>query len=192
MRGKHMGHLAYPIMMNWKLINRLTHFCFPRSGRLSGLLLLLPSMPAVAQSSYNRWEALPVAAPPPGTKGRQDSLHRAAFWAKSPLVKRGTGQLTRDEPAAAKATGYGHFVGNTMKYPIEALKAGTEGLVTLRLAVDEAGNVLSAQVVGSTIPTGAGGEAAMLEEARRVFRQLRFEPAAAATEEEVKATFTTQ
>lgn len=188
-----MGHLAYPIMMDWKLLNRLAHSCFPKSGRLPGLLvLLLPGLPAVAQSSYNRWEALPVATPPPGTKGRQDSLHRVALWAKRPLVKRGTGQPTCDEPAADKATGYGHFVGNTIKYPIEALKAVTEGLITLRLAVDAAGNVLSAQVVGSTIPAGADGEAAMLEEARRVFRQLRFEPAAAATEEEVKVAFTVQ
>ncbi|OWP64070.1 hypothetical protein CDA63_06295 [Hymenobacter amundsenii] len=156
------------------------------------LLLLLPGLPAVAQSSYNRWEALPVAAPPPSTKGHQDSLRRAELWAKSPLVKRGISQPTRNELAAAKATGYAHFVGNNIKWPIEALKAQTEGVITLRLAVDEAGNVLSAQVVGSTVPAGAVGEAALQEEARRVFRQLRFEPAAGATEEEVKVSFIVQ
>ncbi|MBX0289541.1 energy transducer TonB [Hymenobacter sp. HSC-4F20] len=81
---------------------------------------------------------------------------------------------------------YYEYVRQFITYPVDALRAQTEGEVKMKLTVDAAGKVVRMHLVESTIPSGATGESVMIQQARLLLRQLRFEPAAGTSEEEMK------
>lgn len=174
-------------------------------------LLLLVSIgccPAWAQTGYNRWDAKPVAAPRPTisaaqrgmqlmrAKARQDSIARArqlyqdslriAVATTSSLLKRGLGRRIVDKRFLPEDNAYFEYIRRFIRYPVEALRAQIEGDVVMKLSVDATGRVMQLQLVESTIPRGTAGEATMIQQARLLLRQLQFEPAAEASEEEMK------
>ncbi|RPD45889.1 TonB family protein [Hymenobacter sediminis] len=172
------------------------------------ILLLLTlswgSSPAQAQTSYNRWDATPVTTPKPTTstaqrgaqlaraKAQQDSVRRGAYWNNVLPLKRGIGQRMRTQQLQPEDAGYFDFMRRSILYPVEALRAQTGGTIWLRLSVDATGRVTQVTIAESTIPSGAGGEATMKQQAREVVQHLRFEPSAAVTEEEVKMSYVIQ
>ncbi|NVO32543.1 energy transducer TonB [Hymenobacter lapidiphilus] len=177
-------------MMDWKLLNWLAHSFIPKYGRLPGLLLLLLGLPAVAQSSYNRWEALPVAAPQSvATQGQLNAKRKNAYWNNAPLIRRGIGQRLRDKQTLPEDKSYFDFYQRTIKFPVKALKTQTEGTVRIKVFINAAGEVTETQLLDSTTINGQGGRDALIQEAHRVLQQLRFEPAAEATEEEMSLLF---
>ncbi|WP_139921794.1 energy transducer TonB [Hymenobacter sp. DG01] len=175
------------------------------------LLLLITSFggsPAWAQTGYNRWDAKPVTTPKPATsaaqrgaqlaraKARQDSIVRAQHLyqdslriaaATAPtLLKRGIGQRIKDKRLQPEDATYFEYIRRFIKYPVEALRAQIGGDVVMKLSIDATGRVTHLKLVESTIPPGAAGEVAMIQQARLLLRQLRFELAAGVTEEEMR------
>ncbi|WP_460621497.1 energy transducer TonB [Hymenobacter tenuis] len=161
----------------------------------------------MAQTQFNRWQAQPVATPRPAyssaqrgasivrakavqdsvaalQRQRQDSLRIAAVADKMPLLQRGLGQRIKDKKVLAEDTRYSGYVRPLLNYPVEALRAQTEGDITFKLLLDATGKVVRMHLVESTIPPGAVGETSMVQQARLILRQLRFEPATTTSEEE--------
>lgn len=169
------------------------------------LVILLVAVGQVwAQATYNRWEAKPVpkaqsanSATSRGpqsvlTKAQQDSAQTvariAAAKADMPLLKRGLGQRLQLQQTLPEDASYSTYIRKTLRYPILALRAGTEGQVTMRLAVSEAGQVVSTTVVENTIPEGAVGREIMIQQAELLLSQLKFVPDAA-TEEDLTISY---
>lgn len=152
------------------------------------------------QTAYNRWEAKPAPVPAvvPAerrgaklmqTKVQRDSIEGTTYWDSVPPLKRGLGLRIEDKRLLPADSTYFNFISRSMKYPVEALRAETQGIIWLRLSVNITGRIAGITLAESTIPPGAGGEAAILQQARQMLRQVRFEPAAIATEEKVKLTY---
>jgi outer membrane biosynthesis protein TonB len=145
---------------------------------------------ARAQATYNRWDARPVATPQTiQTKAQQDSARRVAYWQKNPPIKRGIGSRIRTRQLVPEDQPYFNFVGHSVRYPAAALRAQTEGEVWMRLSVDATGQVVRVTLLETTISPGAGGEAEVIQQTREILQCLRFEPSAAATEEEAIISF---
>ncbi|MBG8556231.1 energy transducer TonB [Hymenobacter guriensis] len=146
-----------------------------------------------AQATYNRWEARPVPAPQSSrasrTQAQQDSARKAAYWNTAPPLRRGIGQRLRANRLFPEDQPYLDFVRRFIRYPVEALRAQTDGTIWLRLSVDATGRVIRITVAENSTPPGAVGEAALLQHARELLQHLRFEPSAAETEEEARISF---
>lgn len=175
------------------------------------LLVSIGSSTAWAQTSYNRWEAKPAptttASKPASlrgarlvqTKARQDSIAharqllqdslRVEAIATANVLKRGIGQRLRDGHVLPEDNGYYEYAYRAIQYPKEALRAGIQGSVKVKLTVNPTGKVTEVRLVESTIPPGAPGEALMVQQARTILRQLRFEPSASSTQEELKLVY---
>lgn len=183
---------------------------------LLAILLVLVctwSNTAWAQTGYNRWDARPVPTPSPAAaaqrgaqlvraKAYQDSVAliqrlrldsvRIAAIAAPTLLKRGIGQRLQSKLLLPEDNWYFVYVGRVVRYPMEALRAQTEGDVKMKVLVDPNGKVMHIKLVESTILPGAVGAAIMIQQVRSVFRQLRFEPASSSTEEEMKISYKIQ
>jgi len=178
---------------------------FGKSGVLFLVLLLgLSHSKTLAQTSFNRWEAQPVATQKVGasaaqketkvirTKAQQDSLRIVTAAAQTPPLKRGIGQRVKEKQVVSEDIKYYEYVRKTVRYPIEAVRAGTEGRVAIQLTVDAAGQVVGTTVVENTISEGAAGREVMVQQAGRILQQLKFEPTAGVTVEELSVTYSYQ
>lgn len=186
---------------------------FLKSGvLLLGFLLYLSHVKALAQTSFNRWEARPAAMPKAvasaarrgtqivRTKAHQDSVHRirqlrqdslrvAAVAAQMLPLKRGIGQRIKEKQVVSEDAKYFEYLRKTVRYPEEALRAETEGRVVIRLTVDDAGKVVNATVVENTIPEGAIGRGIIVQQVSSILRQLKFEPDAGVNTEELEMNY---
>ncbi|QJX48711.1 TonB family protein [Hymenobacter taeanensis] len=120
---------------------------------------------------------------------QQDSMRAALFWSKTPLLKRGIGQRFERKQLIPEDNTYFSYIARMISFPVEAMRAMTEGTVTMRLTIDAAGRVVDSKLVESTIPTGAAGEASMVQQAQCVLRQVRFEPSTGGSEEVLRVSY---
>lgn len=180
--------------------------------RLALVALLLTGRRGLAQTSFNRWEAQPVATPKPVTSTakrgakightkahqdflaraqqlRQDSLRIATAAAQTPPLKRGIGQRIKEGQLVTDDSSYFEYLRKTVRYPKEALLAATEGRVVTRLTVGAVGRVINVTVIESTIPEKAVGREAMLRQVDEVLRQIQFEPTAGITTEDLEVSY---
>ena len=123
------------------------------------------------------------------TKARQDSLRIVASAAEVPPLRRGLGQRIKEKKMVAEDIKYYEYARKVFRYPSDALGAETEGRVAIRLVVNAAGRVVGTTVIENTIPEGAAGREAMVQQVDFLLRQLKFEPAAISTEEEFVHTY---
>ena len=182
-----------------------------RAACLLGCLLLTP-WPGRAQERYNRWEGQSTAAPVPHVsaqqrgekvllaKVRRDSINRISqlrqdslrLLAKAPLeirLERGIKQrISSGKALPTDIAGY-EYIGKSLAYPVAAIRAGTQGIVRVRLTVNADGQVVGTKITETTIPLNAEERTFMLQQARLILRGLRFEPAADITEEEMGVNY---
>ena len=177
------------------------------------LLLLLLAAPALrAQTSYNRWSADPPdaitplrkrarAKPAPAVKDTVAVVAAEVPRVKqSKLIKRGLTQRMRERRPLAEDSISVVFFAQNSQYPDEAARAGAQGNVVIRLDVAPDGAVSHTSVVameprpvpGVSYEVPPAAMQALASEAERVFRMLRFEPAAKSTHEELSASFSLQ
>ena len=174
------------------------------------LLLSLLAAPALrAQTSYNRWSADPPDAITPlrkraRAKPAPDTVAAVAAQVprvkQSKLIKRGLTQRMRERRPLAEDSISVVFFAQNSQYPDVAAQAGAQGNVVIRLDVAPDGAVSHTSVVameprpvpGANYAVPPAAMQALASEAERVFRMLRFEPAARSTHEELSASFSLQ
>ena len=171
------------------------------------MLLAAPTLRA--QTSYNRWSADPPDAITPLRKRARPQPTKdtvAAVTAEVPkvkqskLIKRGLTQRMRERRPLAEDSISVVFFAQNSQYPDAAAQAGAQGNVVIRLDVAPDGAVSHTSVVAlepRPVPGGSyavppAAMQALASEAERVFRMLRFEPAAKLTHEELSASFSLQ
>ncbi|WP_375435421.1 energy transducer TonB [uncultured Hymenobacter sp.] len=186
----------------------------PKPGLLL-LILLLVGNSALAQTSFNRWDAQPMPTPKPTASAKQrgsqivqakvrqdslariqqvrnDSLRLVADLAQIPLLPRGIGRRIKENQTVSGDNNYYEYIRKGIRYPSEAIRAETEGQVIMRLKINTSGNVVSAIVIDNTIPPASVGRDEMVRQADFLLHQLRFEPAASNTEEELSVAYKIQ
>ncbi|UOG72794.1 energy transducer TonB [Hymenobacter tibetensis] len=109
--------------------------------------------------------------------------------AEVPSLRRGIGQRMKEGQMIAEDIRHHEYMSKSFHYPSEALRAETEGRITLRLAVNPTGQVVSITSTENTIPAGAVGRENMVQQVYFLMRQLKFEPAATTTDEEFVFTY---
>ncbi len=156
------------------------------------LLLMLPVFTAYSQNDtyiLRNMEYGKKVGPATPTRKRVPLV-----LAPSPVVPRGMGESSVNgvSPLAIWAAG-------KLNYPKGALRAGVEGRVSLLLSVSPDGHVTDVTfehfinpdrsiIKGPTVPLGSP-IAELIAEAARVYRNARFAPAAAASQEVVNCQF---
>lgn len=192
--------------------------CYSPGLSKPGLLLLIVLLfgkSASAQTSFNRWDAQPIPNPKPTAstkqrgsqivqaKARQDSLARIqqmrndslrliADLAQIPLLPRGIGQRIKENQTVPGDNNYYEYIRKGIRYPSKAIRAETEGQVVMRLKINASGHVVDATVIDNTIPPASVGRDEMVRQANFLLHQLRFEPAASSTEEELSVAYKIQ
>ena len=169
------------------------------------LVLLFHTAPAWAQTTYNRWNALPVPEAKPtasasergakilSAKAKQDLIRaqKDSIRLSTPskdLMQRGIGQREKlGKLLSNDARYYEHT--RRVPYPSEALRAQTEGKVTVRILIDAMGQVIDSQLIETTIPADAPGRDLMIRQFSQVLRGLRFEPSNGTTQEDLSINF---
>ncbi|WP_324678890.1 energy transducer TonB [Hymenobacter sp. GOD-10R] len=177
------------------------------------LVALLLAAPAVqAQNSYNIWTADPAAPITPlRKKTRPVKPAPAPVVAAAPakpaaeeprvkqskLIKRGLTQRMHEHKPLAEDSVSMVFFRENSRYPVEAQKAGAQGSVVIKLEIQPDGEVSKTSILSmqprvvagraETVPVAA--MQSLADEAQRIFRMLRFEPAARTSVEELTASF---
>jgi len=119
---------------------------------------------------------------------------------QSKLIKRGLTQRMREHRPLEEDSISVVFFAQNSQYPNEAAKAGAQGNVVIRLQVAPDGAVSQTSVValeprpmpGWNYQVPPAAMQALANEAQRVFRMLRFEPAKKSSQEELSASFSLQ
>jgi len=177
---------------------------------LGVFVLLLTAAEAQAQN-FNTWTADPPAPitplrkrPAPKPKPKPVLSDTVAIEVpkvkQSKLIKRGlTQRMKAHKPLEEDSISVVFFARNS-QYPTAAAMAGAQGNVLIRLQVAPDGHVSRTSVVAveprpipgysNKVPTAAMD--ALANEAQRVFRMLKFEPASGTSEEELSASFSLQ
>ncbi|GGF07540.1 energy transducer TonB [Hymenobacter cavernae] len=176
---------------------------------LAALLLAVPAVQA--QNSFNIWTAAPAApitplpkkvrpakvAPPATEAAPAAQPVEEPVVKQSKLIKRGLTQRVREHKPLAEDSVSMVFFRENSRYPVAAQKAGAEGSVVIKLEIKPDGMVSKTSVVAmqprvvagrrETVPVAA--MQSLADEAQRIFRMLRFEPATRASVEELTASF---
>lgn len=119
---------------------------------------------------------------------------------QSKLIKRGLTQRMREHRPLEEDSISVVFFAQNSQYPDQAAKAGAQGNVVIRLEVAPDGAVSRTSVValeprpmpGWNYQVPPAAMQALANEAQRVFRMLRFEPAKKSSQEELSASFSLQ
>jgi len=174
------------------------------------LVTLLLAAPAVqAQNSFNIWTADPAA--PITRQPRKARPVKEAPVAEAPpvkmaeeprvkqskLIKRGLTQRMHEHKPLAEDSVSMVFFRENSRYPVAAQKAGAEGSVVIKLEIKPDGEVSKTSVValqprvvaGRTTEVPVAAMQSLADEAQRIFRMLRFEPATRTSVEELTASF---
>jgi len=174
------------------------------------VLLLLTAAEAQAQN-FNTWTAAPPVPitplrkrPAPKPKPKPVPSDTVAIEVpkveQSRPIKRGlTQRMKAHKPLEEDNTSVEFFRDNS-QYPTAAAMAGAQGNVLIRLQVAPDGHVSRTSVVtvephpipGYVDKVPPAAMDALANEAQRVFRMLKFEPASSTSEEELSASFSLQ
>ena len=175
------------------------------------LVALLLAAPAVqAQNSFNIWTTERSAPTPPVRKARPVKPAPAPVVEAAPvkpieeplvkqskLIKRGLTQRMHEHKPLAEDSVSMVFFRENSRYPIAAQKAGAQGSVVIKLEIKPDGEVSKTSVVamqpkvvaGRTTEVPVAAMQSLADEAQRIFRMLRFEPAQRTSVEELTASF---
>ncbi|QNE39437.1 hypothetical protein F1C16_07650 [Hymenobacter sp. NBH84] len=174
------------------------------------LLTLLATAEAKAQN-FNTWTAdppapitprrkRPASKPKPTPVVRDTVAIEVPKVEQSRLIKRGLTQRMKAHKPLEEDNTSVEFFANNSRYPTAAAMAGAQGNVLIRLQIAPDGHVSRTSVVAveprpipgynTNMPPAAMD--ALANEAQRVFRMLKFEPASSTSEEELSASFSLQ
>jgi len=177
------------------------------------LVALLLAAPALqAQNSFNIWTA-DRAAPidhrhrktravkpkpePPVVEAAPVKPAEEPLVKQSKLIKRGLTQRMHEHKPLAEDSVSMVFFRENSRYPVEAQKAGAQGSVVIKLEIKPDGEVSKTSIVsmqprvvaGRTATVPVAAMQSLADEAQRIFRMLRFEPAQRTSVEELTASF---
>lgn len=176
-----------------------------------GCLLTMLSIVDAQAQNFNTWTADPPAPitplrkrprskPKPAPVLRDTVAAEVPTVEQSRLIKRGLTQRMREHRPLEEDNTSVEFFANNSRYPTAAAMAGAQGNVLIRLQIAPDGHVSRTSVVAveprpipgysKQVPPAAMD--ALANEAQRVFRMLKFEPATRSTEEELSASFSLQ
>ncbi|HEX8349968.1 MAG TPA: energy transducer TonB [Hymenobacter sp.] len=135
----------------------------------------------------------PTAAPAPVVA----SAAEEPAVKQSKLIKRGLTERMRQHKPLAEDSISVVFFNQNSRYPDAAVQAGAQGNVVIKLEIKPDGMVSKTSVVamqpkvvaGRTEIVPVAAMQSLADEAQRIFRMLRFEPAGRTSVEELTASF---
>lgn len=143
-------------------------------------------------------EAAPVkAAPAPVVAAAPVKPVEEPMVKQTKLIKRGLTQRMHEHKPLAEDSVSMVFFRENSRYPLAAQKAGAQGSVVIKIEIKPDGEVSKTSIVamqpkvvpGRTTEVPVAAMQSLADEAQRIFRMLRFEPATRTSVEELTASF---